>query len=193
ARRELVTVSARDRAALSDLVDRVGHHLARGADPAPACHTLRLGRAHLPHRVAATGADAAELADNLRAALAAAPPPAATAGRTVTLRLGRDRRALADAVRSLADALPGLDLASPDTDPAAALAGALTGLGVRTAAEPADTDAYAAALVWDDREHPLLAVGPDPARPFLDALAALYTAGADLDLSALSPDGVSFD
>ncbi|MFD6952237.1 MULTISPECIES: beta-ketoacyl synthase N-terminal-like domain-containing protein [unclassified Nocardiopsis] len=193
-RRELVTVSARDRAALTELVDRVSDHLTGSKHLASACHTLRCGRADFAHRVAATGAGADELVANLRAALAAGRP-GDTVGRTVALRLTQDTAALAEAVRSLASALPGLVPGDGSgADPATALSSALTGLGLRTVAEPADALEHAAALEWNGREYPLLATGSDTrAAVFLDALAALYTAGADLDLAALRPPGTPFD
>ncbi|WP_150244395.1 type I polyketide synthase [Nocardiopsis quinghaiensis] len=193
-RRELVTVSARDRAALAELVERVGDHLTESKRLASACHTLRCGRADFTHRIAVTGADAAELAANLRAALEAGQPDDAV-GRTVTLRLTRDTATLTAAVRSLAAALPGLVPGDgPGTDPAAALGSVLTGLGLRTATEHADAPEHAAALEWNGRAHPLLATGPDTcAEAFLGALAALYTAGADLDMTALRPAGTPFD
>ncbi|MFE3461854.1 beta-ketoacyl synthase N-terminal-like domain-containing protein [Nocardiopsis aegyptia] len=193
-RRELVTVSARDRAALSELVDLVGDHLEHSKDLASACHTLRCGRASFAHRVATTGTDGVELAANLRTALAAGQPGEAVVGRTVTLRLTDDTSALAAGVRALAEALPGLDLGEePGADPAAALGRALTGLGLRTVAGPARSTGYTAALEREGRPHTLLTPESDPDATFLSALAALYTAGADLDLSALRPAGTPFD
>jgi acyl transferase domain-containing protein len=195
ARHELVTVSARDRDALIALVARVGSHLldVGTVQLAGVCHTLRCGRMHFTHRVAATGHSPAELARGLCAALDVVPED--TAHRTVTLRVTDDPAPLLAGVQALEAQFPALAI-DGDADPVDRLRNALLSLGIQlstdhaAAAEPADL----ATLEWGGRSHPLLS--PDPhtcSADFLEALAALYTAGADLRWEALRPEGARFD
>lgn len=191
---ELVTVSARDRESLAALVDRVCDYLEQSKHLASTCHTLRCGRADFAQRIAATGSNAAELAANLRTALAE-ERPAETVDRTVVLYVPRDTEALASAVRSLAVALPGLGLdpASAPEDPVAALGAALNRLGLRTSVTAVPDPEHPAVLMWNGHRQALVTAESDNGAAFLAALAALYTAGADLDLAALRPTGARFD
>lgn len=195
---ELVTVSARDRAALTELVENVGDYLTRSKNLASTCHTLRCGRATFAHRVSATGTDAAELATNLRAALADEGTSSPKVGRTVTLRVTDDITLLADTVRSLATALPGLGPAGGSEnetvkDPASVLGSMLRSMGLRPTVETVPSPEHPATLEWESHRQVLLTTAPEPDEPFLSALAALYTAGADLDLAVLGPAGTSYD
>jgi acyl transferase domain-containing protein/NADPH:quinone reductase-like Zn-dependent oxidoreductase/SAM-dependent methyltransferase/short-subunit dehydrogenase/acyl carrier protein len=64
----LLTISARTEPALFTLVDRYVRCIEFGERIVPAdfCHTANVGRAHLAHRLALTGADAAGIAGKLR-------------------------------------------------------------------------------------------------------------------------------
>ncbi|MFF4568533.1 amino acid adenylation domain-containing protein [Streptomyces sp. NPDC001410] len=67
----LLTLSAKSPAALTDLAARYRRTLTQAADGAALadiCFTATTGREHFPHRLAAVGATAAELADTLAAA-----------------------------------------------------------------------------------------------------------------------------
>jgi natural product biosynthesis luciferase-like monooxygenase protein/amino acid adenylation domain-containing protein len=78
----LLPLSAKTATALAALARRWADHLAHAtADVADLCAAAATGRAHLPWRLAVTGASAAELRDRLGAArLGAAPPAARRAG-----------------------------------------------------------------------------------------------------------------
>lgn len=195
-RRELVTVSARDREALAALVDRVGDHLTRSKNLASACHTLRCGRATFAHRIAVTGADAAELVANLREALID-EGHTQEVGRTVVLRLTDDTTLLEDGMRSLTTALPGLGTVAGSEDQTVegptALGPVLRGMGLRVTVETTSGPEHPATLEWNGHRQVLLATDQEAGATFLSALAALYTAGADLDLAALRPADTLFD
>ncbi|MCB0125146.1 MAG: type I polyketide synthase, partial [Caldilineaceae bacterium] len=66
----LLTLSAKNDAALQDLVTRYGDFLAQAddVDLADICYTTHIGRAHFPQRLAVGGASCAELRTQLAAA-----------------------------------------------------------------------------------------------------------------------------
>ncbi|MEV5976636.1 beta-ketoacyl synthase N-terminal-like domain-containing protein [Streptomyces sp. NPDC052114] len=189
---ELLVLSAKDPAALADLAAAARTCLtsADAASIGSLCHTLRAGRAAFDHRVAVTGADAAELTRELDAALAAPPAPVPPL-RTVVLRAGADDALLDAAVSTLTDAFP--DLIGEGTGPAPdtsrgsaeALAHLVRGLGLAVdVRRDADSSRAAATLEWRTPDGatasaPLAGDGArDPAALLLDAVAALFTAGA---------------
>jgi 3-oxoacyl-[acyl-carrier-protein] synthase II len=193
ARPELLTLSAKTPESLRHLAAALAEHLDR-TPPAllpSLCHTLRTGRTPFEHRAAVTGRTGAELAGRLTAAAAAAAAaPAPASGRTAPrLRVLPDSPLLTGALDALDAAHPG---AAPRTGPPrerlAALLRAL-GLRVREDPEPAPPGAPAQ-LVLGEQVLPL-ATGDPAAAPalLLDALAASFTAGADLRADALRPPG----
>lgn len=196
-RTELLTLSAKDPAALASLAGAVGGYL-RKADPDLAssiCHTLRTGRAPFAHRLAVTGTTPAELAERL----AAGSPERAARVQTVVLRVGSDPGRIAGGVDALVDAFPLLGAGSPDRDqdPAERLAALLGRVGVRVSTRrDAGPDGAAAGLEWavdsgsELSAHPLVPHAPAGAPAlFLTALGALFTAGAELRLDALAAPG----
>ena len=64
----LLTLSARTEPALSTLIERYAQRMGTGEQVvlADLCHTANVGRAHLAHRLALTGADAEAMAEKLR-------------------------------------------------------------------------------------------------------------------------------
>ncbi|MER6849910.1 beta-ketoacyl synthase N-terminal-like domain-containing protein [Streptomyces flaveolus] len=205
---ELLTLSAKDHAALDRLADRVGSLLRRtDARPADLCHTLRAGRAPFAHRLALTGATARDLAEALAdwRAQGVVTVPVQEPPRRITLHTGGLAGQLEAVVAGLADAHPGLRDAGTGTGaehPAARLRDMLARLGVH--ARPADGAGRTAAdtedrvaLSWEAHGRrtvlPLAGAGPEDAPGLLrTALAELFTAGADLRLGALSAPGARF-
>ncbi|AGP53583.1 beta-ketoacyl synthase N-terminal-like domain-containing protein [Streptomyces rapamycinicus] len=194
---ELLTVSARDERALAVLAARVRDRLrdTPAADLPSLCHTLRSGRVTFARRLAVVGATAAELAEALERAAGDAPRQPVTpadAVRSVTVRVTDDAERLAPALAALTTAFPGLADGTPDTtdDPTALLLRLLGRLGLRVSPDTGAPVAGGLASVhWDapgEVARPLLGGGADdaPAR-FLEALASLFTAGADLRLEFL--------
>ncbi|SHM12581.1 polyketide synthase [Actinacidiphila paucisporea] len=193
---DLLTVSAKDPAALAILAGRLADRLRKG-DPgqtASLCHTLRCGRAAHPVRLAVTGSSAAELADELDAAVEGlsdgAPAPRAdrtAAPREVTLLPGADAGALSAAVGVLVRAFPG---PADGGSPAGQLAALLGRFGLRIAL--GRQDGGPARLRWQSggerHETPLTGGRPQDAhRMLLAALGELYAAGAELRFDALRP------
>jgi acyl transferase domain-containing protein len=194
---ELLTLSAKDPAALADLAVAVGDHLEK-ADPARTaaiCHTLRSGRAPFGYRLAITGTTNAELAEALSAATR--PTVMVRPVRSITLRVGDDERvtggiaALSHAFPALAEALDG----APE-DPGARLAHLLGRFELRLRLRRSDTpDAGAARIEWTPEEGttrsvPLISDRPDDTPSLLlEALAELFTAGAEPRLGALRAPG----
>ncbi|MFH9065061.1 beta-ketoacyl synthase N-terminal-like domain-containing protein [Streptomyces coeruleorubidus] len=208
-RRELLTLSAREPAALRELAAGVGDFL-RKADVtalAPISHTLNTGRASFAHRVAVTGSSPTELADAIDAALDGPDAPArqgTATVRSVTLRLCGDEEPVAAGAAALVDTFPGLAMYAPGDHGAATgerLAGLLGGLGIRVECtdRPTGDDGCgqrdgAAVLTWEangrTRTMPLVGRRPqETPRLLLDLLAALFTDGAALRLDALSAPG----
>jgi acyl transferase domain-containing protein len=194
---ELLTVSAKDPVALGILAGRLADRLRKGdpAQTASLCHTQRCGRAAHAVRLAVTATSAAALADELDAAVEGvahtAPARAERAPRDLTLLPGGDEEALAAAVGELVRAYPALDGGEPAT-PAERLAGLLGRFGLRVG--PGAGAAGPARLSWQSggRPHtvPLTGARPQDAPALLlAALAALFTAGADLRLDALRAPG----
>ncbi|WP_206505129.1 beta-ketoacyl synthase N-terminal-like domain-containing protein [Streptomyces chrestomyceticus] len=191
---ELLTVSARDEQALAVLAERVRGRLRHTpeAELPSLCHTLRSGRVAFARRLAVVGTSAAELAEALERAERAVPEPggAGDAVRSVTVRVADDAEGLDQALAALTAAFPQLADAAEQTaeDPAAPLCGLLARLGLRgSPAAGAPAAGALASVHWgDDVSYPLLVSGAAeaPAR-FLQALAALFTAGADLRFDAL--------
>ncbi|MFE5584775.1 beta-ketoacyl synthase N-terminal-like domain-containing protein [Kitasatospora sp. NPDC056531] len=183
-RSELLTLSAKNPAALAELADAIGGQLRKSdtARLSSLCHTLRAGRAPFGHRVAVTGTDPAELADELAAALERGAGRPAAPPRSVTLTLGEDRQTPTTALAELVAAFPDADCDS--------LPGLLGTLGLRVRVEqggPADGPAH---LSWEaagqTRTLPLADGRPGAAvELFHAALAALFLDGADLRLGAL--------
>ncbi|MEW2553589.1 beta-ketoacyl synthase N-terminal-like domain-containing protein [Streptomyces zhihengii] len=204
ARMELLTLSAKDPAALAELAVSVRACLKQ-TEPAQlssVCHTLRAGRAPFAHRVAVTGATAGELAEALGAALDARTPAddarAPAAPRTAVLRTSGDEERLTAALAALAAAYPA---AAGGTEgegtPAARLAGLLGAFGVRVRPRLDPEPGEAALLEWEaggaTRTAPLVGDDPEDAPALLSAaLGTLFTAGADLRLDALRAPGARF-
>ena len=197
-RRELVTVSAKDPAALAELVDAVSRHLKQ-TDPAQlpeVCHTLRTGRAPFAHRVAVTGADAPQLADALSAALADHRPPARdSAPRWVTLRVTAGAPELEAALAALAQEYPaltrGVTAGQHQESPEDLLARLIGRLRLRVRLERRATGP-AAELAWGPGPTTRTLVGDRPEQSpllLLDILADLFTAGADPRFEALCAPG----
>lgn len=203
-RTELLTLSAKDPAALARLTDGVTRHLQRTDDAGlpSVCHTLRSGRSPLPYRLAVTGATAGALAEALagtrsagRELTAPVSPP-----RTVTLAVtaGAEQR-LEAAVVALTTAFPALDTGAGGA-PGERLAALLAGFGVRVQPGRA-TATHGRALAvaeWESaggtrHSHPLVGEDPASAAELLPVvLGALFTAGADLRLDALRRPGTRF-
>ncbi|QKW37595.1 beta-ketoacyl synthase [Actinomadura sp. NAK00032] len=200
-RPELLTLSAKSPQALAELADDVVSQL-KSADPAALgslCHTLRAGRAGFPYRVAVTGTTATELAERLAAAAGgpAAREPAAPV-RSLTLRGELDSAAIAAGTAALAGAFPAMFPAGSEQDPAGErLARAIGRFGLPLRPRPAGGASGVrpgASLEWATdgalRSCPL--IGDDPAdaeRLLLEALATLYTDGADLRLEPVRAPG----
>jgi acyl transferase domain-containing protein len=187
----LLVLSARTELALHALAAAVSTHLFR-ADPAhlsSLCLTLGAGRVPMPWRLAVVGDSTADLARKVSLAVDAIARPQRPAGPLeVVIGPGADTSAdLARQVAEIAADLPSLDVpeVSPQDDPVRWLTGALGQLGVaaRVRTDPAATEL--AAFVYGDERIP--AVSSTTA--FLDALAALYRAGADLRLAPLRAPG----
>jgi acyl transferase domain-containing protein len=192
----LLTLSAKDPAALDALVDLVRRRLAGlgPAEVASLCHTLRAGRVHFGHRLAVVGTDAGELAGALGAPL---PPVGAAPGERVTLEVGAGAEEAVDrALDVLAEAFPRLaDEARGHGGPVHRLRAVLTALGVRTTGAPAAEDSGTAAvrLRTGGESLPLVA-GEAERTPVLltTALARLYRGGAELRLERLAAAGAGF-
>ncbi|MEU7227130.1 beta-ketoacyl synthase N-terminal-like domain-containing protein [Streptomyces chrestomyceticus] len=191
---ELLTVSARDEQALAVLAERVRDRLRHTpeAELPSLCHTLRSGRVAFARRLAVVGTSAAELAEALERAERAGPEPAGAgdAVRSVTVRVADDAEALGRALAALTAAFPQLADGAEQApeDPAALLCGLLARLGLRgSPAAGAPAAGALASVHWGgDVSYPLLGSGAAEApAPFLQALAALFTAGADLRFDAL--------
>ncbi|MFG2648265.1 beta-ketoacyl synthase N-terminal-like domain-containing protein [Streptomyces sp. NPDC048436] len=188
-RPELLTLSAKDPAALADLAAAVADRLRKtDAGLVPAlCHTLRSGRAPMPYRIAVTGTSAAELADALtRAAHGGAARPLAPL-RRVTVRPPADAKDLAALADALADAYPWLAAPAPGGSAQldapgrlAALVGAF-GIQVRVRHD----------VTGDEPVHSLDGeeAGAAPVDALLGLLGRLFEAGAELRLDALCPPG----
>ncbi|WP_063726083.1 beta-ketoacyl synthase N-terminal-like domain-containing protein [Streptomyces monomycini] len=204
---ELLTVSARDERALTVLAERLRNRLRHTpeAELPSLCHTLRSGRVAFARRLAVVGTSAAELAGALERAERAVPEPVGAGDtiRSVTVRVADDAEGLARALTALTAAFPQLAdgaeqtaaeraAAERATDaPAALLCRLLALLGLRGSPAPGLPAAGALASVHWDAEgaasYPLL--GSDAAEVptrFLQALSALFTAGADLRFDALA-------
>jgi hypothetical protein len=143
----------------------------------------------MPWRLAVVGDSTADLARKVSLAVDAIARPQRPAGPLeVVIGPGADTSAdLARQVAEIAAGLPSLDVpeVSPQDDPVRWLTGALGQLGVaaRVRTDPAATEL--AAFVYGDERIP--AVSSTTA--FLEALAALYRAGADLRLAPLRAPG----
>lgn len=184
---ELLVLSARTEPALHALAAAVSTHLFR-ADPAhlsSLSHTLRAGRVPMPWRLAVVGDSTADLARKVSLAIDTIVRPQRPTGPVeVVIRPDADKSAqLAQRVAAIAADLPSLEV--HDDDPVRWLTGALGQLGVatRVRTDPAATEP--AAFAYGDERIP--AVSSTTA--FLEALAALYRAGADLRLAPLRAPG----
>jgi acyl transferase domain-containing protein len=194
---ELLTLSAKDPGALTKLAEDISGYLKNTDDAslASVCHTMRTGRTAFAHRLAVTGTTAPELAEGVNLALAqgAGRRPVKTIVRSVTLRVTGEADRLAEGVTTLADAFPSLtgDVAEGCVEPTEELARMIGRLGIRVTVEGGgDPGSVVARLCWTsngaDASHPLVEERPDTAPAlFLDALAALFASGAELDLGAL--------
>ncbi|HSV68387.1 MAG TPA: beta-ketoacyl synthase N-terminal-like domain-containing protein [Mycobacteriales bacterium] len=204
-RRELVTLSARDGAALAELAAAVADRLDR-LDPArlaAVCHTLRAGRAPFGHRVAVTGSTPAELAHALRTAVdGGAADVVAVPVRALSLRVGPITEPITGPITAALDALvaayPGLAPLLAGAAPQTRLERLLRALGVRVQVTDDGSltgsgAAAAATLTVADRALPLITGDPAATpRLLVGALAAAYTAGVDLRLDALAAPGTRF-
>ncbi|KUN82801.1 hypothetical protein AQJ66_21070 [Streptomyces bungoensis] len=192
---ELLTLSAKDPAALAELTERVRTALAGrdAAGVAALCHTMRAGRVHFGHRLAVVGTDAGELVAALAGVRRGTGAPAVD---RVTLTASGPDEVLEGALDVLARRFPGLAAAARGSAaPAGRLGGLLAALGVRTSAGPAgERDAAPAAYLKAAGEIlPLVTDDPEAApRLLAAALAALYHGGADLRLDRLAAPGARF-
>ncbi|WP_327287065.1 beta-ketoacyl synthase N-terminal-like domain-containing protein [Streptomyces sp. NBC_01198] len=199
---ELLTVSAKDPAALAILAGRLADRLRKG-DPgqtASLCHTLRCGRAAHPVRIAVTGSSAAELADELDAGVEglsdAAPATRAERAvvpRELTLLPGSDDTELSAAVEVLLQAVPAAR-GGDSAPPAGQLAALLAEFGLRVTLGDRPAGRGPTRLRWqtggEPHEAPLTGGRPQDAhRLLLGALGELFAAGAELRLDALRAPG----
>ncbi|MGC9382513.1 beta-ketoacyl synthase N-terminal-like domain-containing protein [Streptomyces sp. MH13] len=193
---ELLTLSAKDPAALAELTDRVRTALAGrdAAGVAALCHTLRAGRVHFGHRLAVVGTGAGELAAALTGVRRGVTVPAVD--RVTFSSCPGSEEVLERALAVLARAYPRLAAtATGSAGPAARLGGVLAALGVRTSAAPARETAHGpvAYLTAAGETLPLVADDPEAApRLLAAALAALFHSGADLRLELLAAPGARF-
>lgn len=203
-RDELLTVSARNPDSLRALAEETVAHLAGTGDGAgevaAVCATLRDGRAAFEHRLAVVGATADELAGRLAAAADAygRGEGAAVPVTGVRLSVQGESALLEKGLAELFTAFP--ELAGADTGtgtgstgPAATLRRLLGRLGVvlQEGAGPRPDGTAQAALSWGGRTLPLLTDDPQAAPRLLgEALAALFTSGADLRFDALREPGL---
>ncbi|MEU8340638.1 beta-ketoacyl synthase N-terminal-like domain-containing protein [Spirillospora sp. NPDC048832] len=199
-RHELLTLSAKSPEALAELADDIAAQLKSAAPETlgSICHTLRAGRAGFPYRAAVTGTAADEIAERLAAA-AGGPSAAGPVHpvRSLTLSGDLESAAVAEGTAALAGAFPLLFPAESAGDPAPErLARAIGrfGLPVRLRPARAASGKAGASLEWagdgGPRTCPL--TGDDPAdaeRLLLEALATLFTDGADLKLGPLRTPG----
>jgi len=182
---ELLTLAARDEPALATLASAVAGYLLR-SDPAALasiCHTLRTGRTPFPQRLAVVGDHPAGLAEQLLA-VPSGPRPGDGPTRRVVLRPGRDDAA---ALRFVARTWPLLAPAE-----AGGFAGMLSllGVNVRVHREAGPT----AILQWagGQRSFPLSGTDPEQSpRLLLDAVGALFAAGADVRMECLRRPGAA--
>jgi 3-oxoacyl-[acyl-carrier-protein] synthase II len=195
---ELVVLSARDVGSLQALARVVAPRLeeADGAVLASLAHTLRAGRTAFKHRIAVTGRTGAELAAALtRKASETAPSNGPHAAASARLLLGTGDDAFSGSVAALADAFPLLATAAEAAEkPEERLVRFLRHLGVRAriTRDPASV-ATGTRLEWGGLLLPLLTEDASRAPAMLlDALAALYVAGADLRLDMLRAPGACF-
>ncbi|HEV2637119.1 MAG TPA: beta-ketoacyl synthase N-terminal-like domain-containing protein [Actinocrinis sp.] len=198
ARPELLVLSARTEPALHALAAAVSTHLFR-ADPdrvAEVCHTLRVGRVAMPWRLAVVGDCTTDLARKVSLAIDEVARPRRPAG-PVELVAGPSAEGSAELARlvaACAAGLPSLDVpgVALDRDPVRWLAGALGQLGVTVQIRPDSAAADPVALVYGDLRIPV--IPPADSGPltgaFLETLAALYRAGADLRFAPLGAAGV---
>ncbi|MDJ1133665.1 beta-ketoacyl synthase N-terminal-like domain-containing protein [Streptomyces iconiensis] len=198
---ELLTLSAKNPAALAELAEAVSGHLKKteAAQLPAVCHTLRAGRAALAHRIAVTGSTAAELAEALDAWLSGGPrsAPVESTLRTAVLRLNGDEERLAEALAAVTDAFPraAVGLTTRERGPGGALAQMIGRFGIRVRPAHTGGGGECARLEWETAEGPgsaPLVAGPGGATSrtlLVEALAALFAAGADLRLDALAAPG----
>lgn len=198
-RPELLVLSARTDEALQALAAGVGTYLSR-ADPGelPAvCHTLRAGRAPFPRRLAVVGTSTAQLAHDVGVAAAAATgtAPAKPLRQVELVADATADSGLAAGVAALVSDLPLLHRASgaESSEPTAWLAGALEALGLTVRTSGTGEADHPATLEFRGRQVTLVPADPDQATTvFLEALAALFRAGADLRLAPLRAAGARF-
>ncbi|MER5435285.1 beta-ketoacyl synthase N-terminal-like domain-containing protein [Streptomyces sp. NPDC002588] len=192
---ELLTVSARNPDSLRALAEETIAYLAGTAPErlAAVCATLRDGRTAFEHRLAVTGSTAGELAERLaRASDAYAAPADQPTVTGVRLRTGTETALLDKSLSELLTAYPGLAADDAGDAPATRLRRLLgrLGLTVEKGEGPRLTPGTEAALSWTGHTFPLLTEDPEAAPRLLrEALAALFTAGADLRLDALRVPG----
>ncbi len=193
----LVTLSAKNATSLSELITSTASYLV--GTPAErltsAVHTLRTGRAPFEHRVAVVGSTGDELAEKLAVAAGHASRASAKNGQSaVTLRVGSGVVRLSAAINALTAAYPLLApvVGATDQPPTERLKRLMQAFGLRVKAEqrtPA-SGAAAAEVAWGDQAYPLITDQTEAAPAnLLNALAALFTGGADLRLDVLRPPG----
>lgn len=195
-RPELLLLSARSDTALTAAAAAVSTYLFR-ADPdhlPSVAHTLRAGRVPFSHRLALIGTTTQQMARDLIQAAPAASSGSTRTVREVTLVTNDTARStLAQRLAALAAEFP-LVMGAPDPDPVAWLARTLRGLGlsVRTRSGGAPTTALAS-LEFTEQQIELVPAQPDRLEwGFLNALASLFLAGADLRLDGLRRSGARF-
>jgi acyl transferase domain-containing protein len=205
---ELLTLSAKDPAALADLAKAVADRLLKSTpeETSSICHTLRTGRVHLAHRLAVVGTGAGEIAELLgraierpelfRSPVTRVLEPSIRVTDEPAARLG-----IAELTAAFGQFMtpPARSSAAPDE----ALQALLESLGLRvrraTAANSgvnADGGADPAVLRWrvdgeaDAQLGSLLATSPGRSMSrFLGVLARLFAGGAELNLAPLRAPG----
>jgi acyl transferase domain-containing protein len=198
-RPELVTLSARTEAALTEQIDAVRKYLIGlpAAEIALACHTLRAGRVSFNHRVAVVGTSAEELAGRLSTAEARETSAGQLADIVLTVRDDNGAYRHVDrALNALAEAFPALaGVCRADAEPARRLVRLLQGLGIAarlTHATMRERE-VAARLTWRGGGADLVTDDSGASVTLLlAALGALFTAGADLRAASLAAPGATF-
>ncbi|HEY6877494.1 MAG TPA: ketoacyl-synthetase C-terminal extension domain-containing protein, partial [Polyangiales bacterium] len=190
---ELLTLSAKDPNALRALVQSTSQYLSKLSEErvASACHTARAGRAAHRHRVGVVGASKRELLDKLTAALSAELEGRANgAVLSTSLRLAANEAAIEASMSVLSAMFPGIARLAGAT-PRARLEAMLVELGIRSKTTVDDSlSAVAAQLEWGNLIVPVIGHTPSEAPALLlEALASLYTAGADVRFNLLASEG----
>jgi acyl transferase domain-containing protein len=201
---ELLTLSAKDPAALADLAKAVVDRLLKATprDTSSICHTLRTGRAHHAYRLAVVGTGAGELADQLGRALERPELFRSPVTRVLEPLISiPDQSACEPGITEIAAAFGNFMARpfGPSIRPDEALQALLKCLGLhvsRATGTNVATDDDRAVLRWRVEGEAiaqcgaLLASSPGQSIPsFLGVLARLFVGGAELNLTLLQAPG----